>query len=179
MCIVHGMDLSDITPEELEARAAECQVLLRELIISTHRKDKAERRRCTELLDAYDWLGVSVVLAAATQIAVERHKDAINVAGREEWVKLFAAEMAQQHSDWMRVQAGQIAGMLRSTFGNIRLALTVNKPTRCRLQATMVQYLIADSLEFRDVFEDELDEVLEEATTLASRRAFLDEFEGD
>jgi hypothetical protein len=173
------MDLSDYTPEQLEAMAAERRALVRELIIATHSKDKEVRRRCTEALDSQEWLDVSVLLAAAVQVAVERHKDAINVAGREEWVKLFATEMARHHSDWMRLQIGQLTGMLRSAFGNVRLALTVQKPTRCRLQATMIEFLVTDSMELRDVFADELDDVLYDAAILASRRAFLDEFEGD
>lgn len=162
-------------PEAVEARMQ----LLRELIIATHRKDKEARRTLTAALDEQQWADVSIVIGAATQIAVNLHHDAIVVAGREEWVKLFGQEMINHHSDWMRLQAGQITGMLRSTFGNIRLALTVPKATRCRLQVTMVEYMVTASLELRDIFEDELDDVLLDAMTLASRRAFIDEFEGD
>lgn len=153
--------------------------LLRELIIATRHKDMESRRRLTGELDAQQWCDVSIVLGAATQIAVGRHNEAVVVTGREEWVKLFGQEMINHHADWMRLQPGQITGMLRSAFGNIRLALTVPKSTRCRLQATMVEYMITASLELRDIFEDELDDVLQEARVLASRRAFADEFEGD
>jgi hypothetical protein len=167
-----------IVPHDPEAVEARMQ-LLRELIIATHRKDKDARRQLTAALDEQQWSDVSIVVSAATQVAVKLHHDAIVVAGREEWVKLFGQEMMNHHADWMRLQAGQITGMLRSTFGNIRLALTVPKSTRCRLQVTMVEYMITASLELRDIFEDELDDVLTEAVTLASRRAFVDEFEGD
>jgi hypothetical protein len=170
----HAERHRDVLDEvELEEDAAD---LVRALVIATHLHDRDERARCTELLDACEWSEASLLLAAAKEVAIERHRVAIESEGVEVWLRRTAGELVEQHRDWMRLVPGQVMTMLRSALGKHELALMVKRSVRGRLDATCVQHLLATSLDYRDVFTDELDGVLKEATVTASRPVFAQEF---
>ncbi len=166
--------LDDLVDEvDLEADAAD---LVRALVIATHLHDRDERARCTSLLDACEWGEAALLLAAAKEVAIERHRAAIESEGVEVWLRRTAGELVEQHRDWMRLVPGQVMTMLRSALGKHELALMVKRSVRGRLDATCVQHLLAASLDYRDVFTDELDGVLKEAAVTASRPVFAQEF---
>jgi len=168
-----------VEPAVDEQVAIDAQIeLIKAMVIGTYKKDKDARKRCGDELDAVEWSHASVILAAAKEVAVLRHKADIDDMGVEAWVAKLSNELVRHHADWMRVQQGQVAAMLRSALGKRQLAFGVPKPTRGRLDATVLQYVIEASLEMRDVFAEELDDVLFDAMILRSRRAFADDFEG-
>lgn len=161
----------------LEVEEVEEEIdLVRSLVIATHMHDRAERARCTEVLDEREWSEAALLLAAAKEVALERHRSALESEGTEVWLRRTAVELVEQHRDWMRLVPGQVMTMLRSALGKHELALMVKRSVRGRLDATCVQHLIAMSMDYRDVFNDELDDVLKEAAVVASRPVFAQEF---
>jgi hypothetical protein len=174
--VEHTPDTSPVLDEQ---EAVDAQIeLLKAMVIATFTKDIGERKRCGEALDALEWSHSIVILAAAKEVAMTRHKADIDDMGVEAWIAKISHELVRHHADWMRLQQGQIAAMMRSALGNRQLVFGVPRPTRGRLDVTVLQYVIESSMELRDVFAHELDDVFVDAMVLRSRRAFADDFEG-
>lgn len=150
---------------------------VRELVMATYKHDRDARVLLAEALDADDWKGASLLLAAAKQVAVERHRKEIEKQGLDSWVQSVAHDAVRRHQDWMRLRHGQIAAMLRSALGDHDLAFALPADLRGRLDATVLEHLIAMRLAPWDSFTEELGDVLAEAERLASLRTFIEEFE--
>jgi hypothetical protein len=167
----------DIAPDEPAVGGAAAD-LLRAMAFATFKKNKDERKRCGDELDAIEWAEASILLAAAKEVALLRHKNDIDEIGVDAWVEATAKALVAHHSDWMRLQAAQVAAMLRSGLGKRGLALSVPKPTRGRFDITIVSYLIQTKMQLRDEFSSEFDDVLIDADQLRTRRSFAEDFEG-
>jgi hypothetical protein len=152
--------------------------VVRSLVIATYHHDRDERKRCSDVLDADGW-GYAVVLLAALKItALERLNSTIERVGTSLWVQTAAKELVHRHSEWMRLVPGQIVAMLRAGMGQHELALIVPKPQRGRLDATVVEFLVEELMDYRGSFNEAFDELLKSALVLTSRRAFIEEYEG-
>lgn len=161
----------DIIPDDAAAS------LVHELILVTYAHNREGRQEYTEKLDAINWDGANLLLAAAKQVLIERHLKNINAVGREQWIKATAADAVVKHADWLRLRHGQMAAMLRSGLGDHDLAKAL-PPSLCgRLDATVVAHLLGMLLDPYDSVSQEISELLDEAEVLSRRRAFADEFE--
>lgn len=167
----------DIAPAE-PAVGGPAAELLRAMAFGTFKKNKDERKRCGDELDVLEWAEASILLAAAKEVAIQRHREDIDAVGVDAWIDKTAKALVAHHSDWMRLQAPQIAAMLRAGLGKRGLALAVPKPTRGRFDVTIVSYLIQTKMQLRDEFSEEFNDVLIDADKLRGRRTFLEDFEG-
>lgn len=163
-------------PEVIDAENDPSEVV-RDLVMATYKHDREARVLLAETLDAVEWKDASLLLAAAKQVAVERHRKEIERQGLDSWVQSVAHDAVRRHQDWMRLRHGQIAAMLRSSLGDHDLAFALPADLRGRLDATVLEHLIAMRLDPWDSFAEELGEILSEAERLASMRAFIEEFE--
>ncbi len=152
--------------------------LVRDLIIATYHHDRDERKRCSDILDEQGWDSAVVLLAALKITALERLSSAIERVGTALWIQTAAKALVERHSDWMRLVPGQIVAMLRAGLGQHELALIVPKPQRGRLDATLVEFLVEELMDYRGSFNEAFDELLKDALVLATRRAFIEEYEG-
>ena len=172
-----------VTIDEPEALADETPVsdpvdLVRSLIIATYHHDRGERKRCSDALDAEGWDYAVVLLAALKITALERLASTIERVGMTLWLQTSAKDLVHRHSDWMRLVPGQVIAMLRAGLGQHELALIVPKPQRGRLDATVVEFLIEELMDYRGSFNEAFDELLRDALVLTARRAFIEEYEG-
>lgn len=151
--------------------------LVQQLIMVTYAHNREGRQEYTEKLDAIDWEGALLLLAAAKQVLIERHLKTINAVGREQWIKDTAASAVSQHADWLRLRPGQMAAMLRSGLGDHDLAKALPSELCGRLDATVVAHLLGMLLDPYDSVATEVSELLDAAEVLTRRRAFADEFE--
>jgi hypothetical protein len=151
---------------------------VRGLVIATYNHSRDERKRYSDLLDAEGWDYAVVLLAALKITALERLASTIERVGPTLWLQTAAKELVHRHSEWMRLVPGQIVAMLRAGLGQHELALTVSKPQRGRLDATVVEFLVEELMDYRSSFNEAFDEVLKDALVLTSRRAFIEEYEG-
>ena len=168
----------EVLADDIDTAADETE-LVRELILATYRHDRDARGQCTIELDRLMWGEGALLLAAAKQVLLEREQHAIETAGVESWLKVTAVAITRRHADWMRLVPGQIITMLRSGLGQHELAVMVTRSVRARLDATIVEHLLAAGLGRRDVFVEELDDLLREAGLIASRPVFIHEFAED
>lgn len=156
------------TPEEL----------VRALLIGTHHQDRAERKRCTDALDLIEWEGASLLIAAAKTVALSRRETARELKGSALWVQETAKDAAARHAGWLRLQPGQLAGMIRAGLGHHELGTTVSRPVRGRLDSVVLEHLITDSLDYGDDFAEEAGQLLEEAAHSLRRPMVLEELAG-
>lgn len=167
------------TPEEPAYEVPESSFdRIRELLIATHEKDRGKRGALTAAMDADGWHETSLLLAVAKALVVRRERLAIERTGQDLWIRETAALVCERNSSWMRLQAGQVAGMIRAALGNRDLALTVAAGVRGRLDSNIVECLVADSVDYKSSFEQILDELLDEAAQTVQRKAMAAEFEG-
>ena len=152
--------------------------LVRSLVIATYHHDRDERKRCSDLLDEQGWDYAVVLLAALKITALERLSSTIERVGTALWIQTAAKDLVSRHSEWMRLVPGQIVAMLRAGLGQHELALIVPKPQRGRLDATLVEFLIEELMDYRGSFTEAFDELLKGALVLSTRRAFIEEYEG-
>ena len=152
--------------------------LVWDLLNSTYLHDKALRETCTVRLDACQWSEAGLLLAAAKKYLVEENGRAIERLGFETWVKETSKKVVKSHADWMRITIGQAAAMLRVGAGQYELLHGLSIPLRGRLDATVVAYLIEESMSSRKVFVEEMRFTLERATVTMRQRAFREEILG-
>ena len=152
--------------------------LVWDLLNSTYLHDKALRETCTVRLDACQWSEAGLLLAAAKKYLVEENGRTIERLGFETWVKETSKKVVKSHADWMRITIGQAAAMLRVGAGQYELLHGLSIPLRGRLDATVVAYLIEESMSSRKVFVEEMRFTLERATVTMRQRAFREEILG-
>lgn len=152
--------------------------LVWDLLNSTYLHDKALRESCTVRLDACEWSEAGLLLAAAKKYLVEENGRTIERLGFETWVRETSKKVVKSHADWMRITIGQAAAMLRVGAGQYELLHGLSIPLRGRLDATVVAYLIEESMSSRKVFVEEMRFTLERATVMMRQRAFREEILG-
>lgn len=163
-------DVLDILPEDAAA------TLVHELLLVTYAHNRVGRHENTEKLDAIDWKGATLLLAAAKHVLVARHSKYIQAVGVEAWIKATAADAVVKHADWLRLRPGQVAAMLRSGLGEHDLAKALPAPLCGRLDATVIAHLLSLLLDPYDSVSEEISSLLDQAEVVTRQRVFADDF---
>jgi hypothetical protein len=180
---VRAVDVVDAAPgtavvedtDALDGSDVDQYALVWDILNATYLHDKTMRATCTERLDACGWSEAGILLAAAKKYLVEENGRTIERIGFESWVRETSKKVVRAHADWMRITIGQAAAMLRVGAGQYELLHGLSVPLRGRLDATVVAYLIEDSMSSRGVFLEEVRATLERASSMTRQRAFREE----